>query len=204
MPGFWGHAIGSGVAMIGTTAYMVYDHWSVPDVLTVNAGIVLATVVLSPDMDLFNSHPNKGWGVLRYFWWPYSKLVKHRDHLHIPIIGTTARFLYTALIIALFVIIFRFWFRRIGLQVAFDFQGDTEDMIYNLLFLVDLYVGAAIADAMHYVLDITTTEIKLSGRLRRERRPTMRDHTDDREDHDNFGETEWKRNSQNSRNVWRR
>ncbi|MBI5652537.1 MAG: DUF2227 family putative metal-binding protein [Chloroflexi bacterium] len=198
MPGFWGHAIGSGVALAGTTAYMLYDHWSVPDVLAVNAGIALATTILSPDMDLFNSRPIQGWGVLRFFWWPYSKLVKHRDHLHIPVIGTTARFLYTALIIALFVIIFKFWFRRIGLQIEFDFAGDRDDIIYNLLFLVDLYVGAVIADATHYVLDVVTTEIKLSGRLLRPRRSTIRNAPPDGE------KGEWNRNLPNSNTDWRR
>jgi uncharacterized metal-binding protein len=188
MPGFWGHALGSSVALVGTTTYMVLDHWTTSDVLVVNTGIVLATLVLSPDMDLFNSAPNKGWGILRYFWWPYSKLVKHRDRMHIPLIGTTARFAYTGLIIAIFIILFRYIFRRIGLQIEFDFEGDRDDIIYNLLFLVDLYVGAIISDTTHYVLDIVTTEIKLSGRLRHPRRTSLHEHD---------GEGEWNRNSLN-------
>jgi uncharacterized metal-binding protein len=198
MPGFLGHAIGSGVAIAGTTAYMLYDHWSASDVLAVNAGIALATTILSPDMDLFNSRPMRGWGILRFFWWPYSKLVKHRDRLHIPVIGTTARFLYTALIIAIFIIIFKFWFRRIGLQIEFDFAGDRDDIIYNLLFLVDLYIGAVIADATHYVLDVVTTEIKLSGHLLRPRRTTIRNAPPNGE------QGEWNRNLPNSNTDWRR
>ncbi|MBI5301241.1 MAG: DUF2227 family putative metal-binding protein [Chloroflexi bacterium] len=200
MPGFWGHTLGSGVAATATTAYMVYDHWSSSDILVVNAGIALATFVLSPDMDLFNSRPNQGWGVLRIFWWPYSKLVKHRDRLHIPVIGTTARFLYTALILSVFIILFRYIFRRIGLQIDFDFEGDRADMIYNLLFLVDVYVGAVIADATHYVLDIVTTEIKMSGRLRRPRQASGLEH----EENHQHGADEWNRNWQNSKNDWRR
>ena len=201
MPGFWGHTIGSTVAATATTTYMVLDHWSTSDILVVNAGIALATFVLSPDMDLFNSHPNKGWGVLRFFWWPYSKLVKHRDRLHIPVIGTTARFLYTALILSIFIILFRYIFRRIGLQIDFDFEGDRADMIFNLLFLVDLYVGAVIADATHYILDIVTTEIKISGRLRRPRYAPGQTRDDHNHSHD--GENEWNPNLQNSRNGWR-
>lgn len=202
MPGFWGHTLGSAVAATATTTYMALDHWSTSDILVVNAGIALATFVLSPDMDLFNSRPNQGWGVLRFFWWPYSKLVKHRDRLHIPVIGTTARFLYTALILSVFIILFRYIFRRIGLQIDFDFEGDRADMIYNLLFLVDVYVGAVIADATHYVLDVVTTEIKLSGRLKRPRRVVARDDTPNNQPLD--GENSWKPNSQNSRNDWRR
>jgi uncharacterized metal-binding protein len=188
MPGFIGHTAANTVALVGTSAYMWYDRWSIPDILAVDAGILIATFILSPDMDLFKSEPMAGWGVLRIFWLRYAKLVRHRDRLHIPVLGTAVRWLYLSFWIGLLVILFRFWFRRIGLQVEFDFQGDTDDMIYNLLFLVDVFVGAIIADTMHYVLDIITSKLKI-GRPRRERWSTIRNR-----ESSFAGEEEWKEN----------
>jgi uncharacterized metal-binding protein len=171
MPGFVGHTTANAVVLAGTTAFMWWQGWSVQDILAVDAGIGISTLVLSPDMDLFNSKSMEDWGLLRFFWWPYARLVKHRDRMHIPILGTTVRWLYVLGIVLLFVVLFRFWFRRIGLQIEFDFAGDTDDIIYNLLYVVDIYIGAVLADACHYVLDVATTELKrdLGGNHQRSR-----------------------------------
>jgi uncharacterized metal-binding protein len=160
MPGFVGHTVANTAILVGTSVVMRTQGWSWQDVVAVDAGIAVASLVLSPDMDLFNSKSMDDWGLLRVFWWPYSKLAKHRDRLHIPVLGTTVRWLYVAAILLLFTVLFRFWFRRIGLSVSFDFAGDTEDIIYNALYLADVFLGAVLADATHYILDITTTGIK--------------------------------------------
>ena len=160
MPGFVGHTIANTAVLAGTTFVMRSQGWSWQDVVAVDAGIVIASLILSPDMDLFNSKSMEGWGWLRVFWWPYSKLAKHRDRLHIPILGTAVRWLYVATILFLLLVLFRFWFRRIGLSVDFDFAGDTDDIIYNALYLVDVFLGAVLADTTHYVLDIISTKLK--------------------------------------------
>ena len=160
MPGFVGHTVANAAVLVGTSVVMRTQGWSWQDVLAVDAGIAVASLVLSPDMDLFNSKSMDDWGLLRVFWWPYSKLAKHRDRLHIPVLGTAVRWLYVAAILLLFTVLFRFWFRRIGLNVSFDFAGDTEDIIYNALYLADVFLGAVLADTTHYILDITTTGIK--------------------------------------------
>ncbi len=170
MPGFWGHTTANAVVLVGTTMVMRWQGWSWQDVMAVDAGIAVATFVLSPDMDLFRSESIKGWGVLRYLWLPYAKLAKHRDRLHLPVAGTLVRWLYVMAILALFVILFRFWFRRIGLQVSFDFAGDADDIIYNALYIVDVFIGAVIADTTHYLLDVASTRLKrLIPRRYRER-----------------------------------
>jgi uncharacterized metal-binding protein len=160
MPGFVGHTIANTAVLAGTTFVMRSQGWSWQDVVAVDAGIAIASLVLSPDMDLFNSKSMGGWGWLRVFWLPYSKLAKHRDRLHVPILGTAVRWLYVGAILLLLTVLFRFWFRRIGLSVDFDFAGDTEDIIYNALYLVDVYIGAVLADTTHYVLDMISTRLK--------------------------------------------
>jgi uncharacterized metal-binding protein len=160
MPGFVGHTVANTAVLVGTTVVMRAQAWSWQDVIAVDTGIAIASLVLSPDMDLFNSKSMDDWGLLRLFWWPYAKLAKHRDRLHFPILGTAVRWLYVAAILLLFTVLFRFWFRRIGLSVSFDFAGDTDDIIYNALYLADVFLGAVLADTMHYILDMITTRLK--------------------------------------------
>lgn len=156
MPGFTGHTVANSLVLAGTSVVMASQGWSTQDIIAVDAGILISTFILSPDMDLFTSRSMYDWGLLRIFWFPYAKLVKHRDRLHIPILGTTVRWVYTLALIGLIVLLFRFWFRRIGLQVDFSFTGDTDDIIYNLLYVLDVYIGAIIADTVHFILDMVT------------------------------------------------
>ena len=160
MPGFVGHTVANTALLVGTTVVMRAQGWSWQDVIAVDAGIAIASLVLSPDMDLFNSKSMEGWGWLRVFWWPYSKLAKHRDRLHLPLLGTAVRWLYVGALLLLLMILFRFWFRRIGLSVDFDFAGDTGDILYNLGYVFDAFLGAVLADTMHYGLDVISTRLK--------------------------------------------
>jgi len=209
MPGFIGHTSGNAVALVGTTAFMIYDHWSMFDIAAVGAGIFVSTIVLSPDMDLFNSKSMEDWGWARIFWWPYAKLVKHRDRLHIPILGTLVRWLYMAAVLSIFII--PIWIILKRSNIAISFQGDTEDIMWYLGYVFDVLLGATIADTMHYVLDITSTFLKRKLGLSfadhhshsryalasQERKQRMQEQSLERNN-------EWNRNSQNSRNTWGR
>lgn len=55
---------------------------------------VVATFLLSPDLDLHHSSPTQNWGFLKKLWWPYSKIFRHRGISHVPILGTGTRFFY--------------------------------------------------------------------------------------------------------------
>ena len=158
MPGFIGHTLGNTVILAGTTAVMWSQGWSVADIVAADTGVVLATLILSPDMDLFNSRSMDDWGLLRIFWWPYAKLVKHRDAMHIPLLGTFVRWLYMLIMVSVAIVPIAILLRRVGFKMTF--QGEAEDIYWYLGYLLDAFVGATFADAMHYVLDITTTAIK--------------------------------------------
>lgn len=160
MPGFVGHTVANTAVLVGTTVVMRAQSWSWQDVIAVNAGIAIATFVLSPDMDLFNSKSMDGWGWLRVFWWPYSKLAKHRDRLHIPILGTAVRWLYVLAILAILGLLLYLLLRRLEVGISFDFAGDSQDLLYNSLYLADMFLGAILADTTHYVLDIISTKLK--------------------------------------------
>jgi uncharacterized metal-binding protein len=171
MPGFLGHTTGNAIVLVGTTAVMWSQNWSIADIVAVDSGIAVATLILSPDMDLFTSKPMDDWGILRYFWWPYSKLVKHRDRLHTPLLGTFVRWLYMMVILSIAIVPVSILLRRVGFKMTF--QGDAEDIAWYLGYLLDAFIGANLADAMHFVLDMTTTGFKrgLGHHHHRERYP---------------------------------
>lgn len=158
MPGFIGHTVGNTVVLAGATAFMWSQGFSVADIVATDIGVAVATLILSPDMDLFNSRSMDDWGLLRIFWWPYAKLVKHRDAMHIPLLGTFVRWLYMLAIVFLAIVPIALLLRRMGFQMTF--QGEAEDIVWYLGYVLDAFIGATCADAMHYVLDITTTRIK--------------------------------------------
>jgi uncharacterized metal-binding protein len=158
MPGFWGHTAGNTLVFAGTTVVMASQHWSVADIAAADTGILIANFILSPDMDLFNSRSMSDWGLMRLFWWPYAKLVKHRDMMHFPILGTAVRWLYMIAVLVLVIIPIAILFRNIGFSLSFD--GEVSIIFWYLGYLADMLLGAALADTMHYVLDVTTTRIK--------------------------------------------
>ena len=47
MPGFIGHTTANGIVLLGTTAVMRWQGWSWSDVVAVDAGITIASIVLS-------------------------------------------------------------------------------------------------------------------------------------------------------------
>jgi uncharacterized metal-binding protein len=185
MPGFVGHTAGNAVALIGTTAYMLHDRWSIADTAAIGAGIIVSTLVLSPDMDLFTSKSMDDWGILRYFWFPYAKLVKHRNALHTPILGTAVRWAYFIAILAIAIVPLAIFLRRVGFGITF--QGDVEDILWYLGYLLDVFIGGCIADGVHLALDAVTTPLKRMGigRERRRARLAMAD------DHDHEHEIPW-------------
>ncbi len=51
---------------------------------------------LSPDLDI-KSRPFLRWGILRFMWLPYQRLIPHRSPLsHAPVLGSVIRLLYLA------------------------------------------------------------------------------------------------------------
>lgn len=176
MPGFVVHTTANGIVLVATTAVMWSQGWSTPDIIAVDAGIALSSLVLSPDMDLFASKSMDDWGILRIFWWPYARLVKHRDRLHTPLLGTLVRWLYLIAVLSIAIVPIALILRRVGFRMTF--QGDAEDIVWYLGYLLDAFVGANLADAMHFVLDMSTTGLKrnFAGHHHRELYPLASEH----------------------------
>ena len=56
--------------------------------------MLFSGLALSPDLDL-HSTPYRRWGLFRFLWWPYQKLIPHRSPVsHSPFIGPVVRIAY--------------------------------------------------------------------------------------------------------------
>jgi len=82
-------------AFAAVPAYRHYapDHGPVPLGFLVG-GIIVSGLTLSADLDI-DSKQYRRWGMFRFFWWPYQKLIPHRSWIsHNFIIGPLLRAAY--------------------------------------------------------------------------------------------------------------
>ncbi len=109
MPNYAGHATINFSAISAASVYAV----TAQNIPTETVGIaasafVIATLVLSPDLDLYHSSPTKAWGALKLFWLPYSLFSKHRGISHSIVFSTAMRLLYLSSVIVVCFLAFHF------------------------------------------------------------------------------------------------
>lgn len=86
------------IAAVGLPATAFFARDILPLVPAMAMGFLLGGLYLSPDLDI-RSRPYRRWGLLRWYWWPYQKLIPHRNWMsHWPIIGTAIRLGYLLVI----------------------------------------------------------------------------------------------------------
>ncbi len=156
MPGFVVHTTANTLVLVGASALLSNIGWAPQDIIALDAGILISTLILSPDMDLFTSRPMEDWGLLRVFWWPYARLVKHRDRLHTPILGTTVRWSYLLILFLVALLALRFALEWAGVRVSLSFVDPNRTILHYARFMAEMFIGGNIADAVHFVLDFYT------------------------------------------------
>jgi len=55
---------------------------------------VFSSLFLSPDLDLWDSRAVRRWGIGKIFWYPYSKVFRHRRTSHHLVFGPLTRIVY--------------------------------------------------------------------------------------------------------------
>lgn len=76
--------------------YVWQEHWL--SLVCLLLGFWSSVLLLSPDIDLKQSLPAKSWGLLRYLWYPYHRLFRHRGLSHWPVFGTLSRLIYLVVV----------------------------------------------------------------------------------------------------------
>lgn len=125
------------------------------------------TYYLSPDLDT-KSAPYYRWGKLRFIWYPYRKLFRHRSFwTHGFVIGDVIRVLYLGIILFLVYSI-----------VLTTLNGDAStrniELIHSFhnrmeLFLVGLS-GLILASTLHIISDHLSTSMKRRKTRKRKKR----------------------------------
>jgi uncharacterized metal-binding protein len=109
--------------------------------LIATASYYISGMYLSPDLDLV-SRPFKRWGLLRFIWLPYQRLIpRHRHWLsHGPVIGSAVRLVYLATWLSPLLVLFP------GLQ-RIQWVGVTLPNVVAFL------VGVELSALNHLLLD---------------------------------------------------
>lgn len=74
------------------------EYLNIPIMLIFSSFYLFATFFLSPDLDI-DSKPYKRWKLLRFIWWPYKVIFKHRGLSHNPIIGPLSIVINLAIVV---------------------------------------------------------------------------------------------------------
>jgi uncharacterized metal-binding protein len=136
------------VALAFTSSVLTYYFGHGPAEIIAVTGGVLTGLVLTPDLDVDIGCVSKNivrqsagrvpaalWAL---FWLPYGRMMPHRSHLsHLPLVGTTIRLLYIAILPALL-----FWFT----DGPFN---RPEIPIWGWW----AFGGLVLADTLHYLMD---------------------------------------------------
>ncbi len=156
--------------------FLVSKLWKGDIISTLVFSISLAfgIFMLSPDLDT-KSKSYARWGILRFIWIPYRKIMKHRSFLsHFPIVSSFIRAFYLifslSLIFAFFLYVLLFVLGILG--VSFDMKGilgimknsfSTTFRIISdieLRYIISSIAGISVGDIIHYLVDIFVTEFK--------------------------------------------
>lgn len=124
--------------------------------IIVGTSFLLSGFMMGPDLDI-QSVQYRRWGPLRWLWYPYQVLVKHRSKWsHGPLVGTLVRVIYLSVWIALFatagmVAINHFWQAQLSWQRLEPMLGNLFVRYWQewLALLVGLELGAL----SHYTSD---------------------------------------------------
>lgn len=116
----------------------------IPVITTITASYLVSTFLLSPDLDT-DSKIYRRWGALRFIWYPYLKLVKHRSvYSHSGLFSGTLRFIYLSILLLPLLLV--------------------PDAIYLFseyyIFYVLFWIGMVGADIAHSLSDWLVTRIK--------------------------------------------
>lgn len=137
MPGYKTHdKIGVAASPV-ITLTSIYVGNSIQYTTVLITGFLIATYFFSPDLDL-NSRIYRRWGLLRFIWYPYRKLIHHRSWLsHSGPISATLRLFYFSLFLLPIVLwnpnyllTFSSWYGMIWLSVVLS---DTIHLIADLI-----------------------------------------------------------------------
>ena len=154
------------LVVIGTFLITV----DMPTAVIVAVSFLLSGFMMGPDLDI-QSVQYRRWGPIRWIWYPYQVLVKHRSKWsHGPIIGTLVRVIYLAAWVVLFMVlgvlaINHLWQAQLSWALMRPVLRDLF-VPYAQEWLA-LLVGLELGALSHYTSDWLASAIKKQRRRRK-------------------------------------
>lgn len=139
-----GALIAGGLAILACAAAGVAFDLRLGSVAAVS--FLFGVFMLSPDMDLRNSHPTRRWGPLRILWRPYSRMHAHRGISHSILFGTLGRVGYMSLVALLI------GYGVTGFNIEFFRDVQVAAQAYPLELLTS-FTGMWTANTIHILQD---------------------------------------------------
>jgi uncharacterized metal-binding protein len=162
------HRIINTVASVPITGGLIWSGVPIPLALSFTVGYTIATFFINPDLDLISDGYNS-WGIFRFYWYPYHKILAHRSFLsHAPVVGTLFRIVYLFSVPVL-LLLFIGTAARNSVRDAL-LAWVPQYIPYILMFIL----GMIISDALHLVLDVGSTSVKRTFKIGKRSRPRYR------------------------------
>lgn len=112
-------------------------------------GYVVGTYYLNPDLDIV-SRPYMRWGLIRFIWFPYRKLIVHRSVLsHGHLIGDILRHCYLIIVMSPFLI-----------SIITSNPLFLSFLKENLIYYISFFIGNCISSSIHIGSDHISTNLK--------------------------------------------
>lgn len=119
------------LVLINVLIILFHQNISIENWFLFNIIFILTSYYISPDLDI-NSSVYKRWGLLKLIWWPYLKLMKHRQSSHSIVLGPISILVYLGVIIISGLLIINY---IIPLQLN-GFSTDIPLLIVICVFLI--------------------------------------------------------------------
>ena len=130
------------------------------DFLGFTAGYLVGTFLLSPDLDLRNSKPARRWKLFKLFWYPYTKIFKHRGVSHIPILGSIIRLFYVSFLMVFPLVVYLFINNPAKLDdIRYDVLDKTIFWLKNP-FIISFFIGIVLSEIVHVITDMIYSTMK--------------------------------------------
>lgn len=142
MPGHKTHEKIGLLSIVPIAATALYFGHSIQETAVLAVGTAFSTYYLSPDLDHdVGAASYRRWGLLRFIWYPYKKLIPHRSWLsHSGPISATLRIGYLYILMLPFIL-------------YFSLSAPINNLQFRT-FCVILWLSVVLADSVHVLLDM--------------------------------------------------
>lgn len=130
------------ISIVPIAATALYFGHSIQETAVLAVGTAFSTYYLSPDLDHdVGAASYRRWGLLRFIWYPYKKLLPHRSWLsHSGPISATLRIGYLYMLMLPFIL-------------YFNIHAPIDNLQFRT-FCVILWLSVVFADSVHVLLDM--------------------------------------------------